>query len=151
MIKRFCLWLSKYLNHITIRVPNPETGELVNYLTRYYLFGKDREWGNIYLHHFHTGDQDKELHNHPWRWSFGFILTGGYLEERRMPDDSVVERQVKPGTINFITEKVFHRVKLYQEDAWTIFFAGPRTQSWGFWDRDTKVFRDWTTNPNAIE
>lgn len=146
-----CLWLSKKLPHTTIMVPDPVTGIKEPYLTRYYLFGADRKWGNIYLHHFHSSDKDKELHNHPWKWSFGFILVGGYLEERRMQDDSVQPRVVSPGSFNFITNKIFHKVTLFEKDAWTLFFAGPRSQSWGFWDPDTKVFRDWRTNPNAIE
>lgn len=150
MIRKFCLWLAARLPSVTINVPDPITGITAPYLTRYYLFGADRKWGNIYLHHFHDSDKGPELHNHPWVWSFGMILTGGYHEERRASDDSVVQRTVKPGKLNYITNKVFHRVDLIESDAWTIFFAGPRTQEWGFWDRNTKQFRDWRTNPNAI-
>lgn len=151
MIKNICQWFSKFLPHITIYIPDPITGIKEPYLTRYYLFGADRKWGNIFLHHFHSGDKDLELHNHPWAWSFGLILTGGYLEERRITDDKVETRLVKPGKFNYITNKDFHRVELLQSDAWTLFVAGPRTQSWGFWDQQTKQFRDWQTNPNAIE
>lgn len=150
MIREICLWLVKRLPHITIQIPDPVTSKLEPYLTRYYLFGADRKWGNIFLHHFHSGDKDLELHNHPWSWSFGLILTGGYREERRMADDNVAIRLVKPGKFNYITNKDFHRVELLEQDAWTIFVAGPRTQEWGFWDRYTKRFRDWRTNPNAI-
>lgn len=150
MIRKLCLWLSKRLNHITINVPDPVTGVKAPYLTRYYLFGKDRKWGNIYLHHFHDSDKGPELHNHPWEWSFGMILTGGYSEERRMPDDSVEAREVNPGSINYITSKIFHRVDLLEKDAWTLFFAGPRTNDWGFWDRNTKEYKDWRTNPDSI-
>src|SRR6056300_2076751 len=37
------------------------------YLTRYYLFLKERKWFpfNIFLHNFHKGDLD-DLHDHPW-------------------------------------------------------------------------------------
>ena len=37
------------------------------YLTRYYLFLKDRKWFpfNIFLHNFHKSDPD-DLHDHPW-------------------------------------------------------------------------------------
>jgi len=151
MIRNICLWLSKRLKHITIMVPDPVTGIKAPYLTRYYLFGDDRKWGNIYLHHFHDSDKGPELHSHPWEWSFGMILLGGYKEERRMPDDSIEKREVNPGTINYITNKIFHRVDLLENDAWTLFFAGPRSSEWGFWDRDTKVFRHWTMNPDAVE
>jgi hypothetical protein len=150
MIRRFCIWLSKFLPHITIRVPDPVTGELGNYLTRYYLFGKDYEWGNIFLHHFHDSDKGDELHNHPWSWSLGLILTGGYSEERRTPDGYVYRRDYEAGCLNLISDRDFHRVDLLEKDAWTLFLAGRRTQEWGFWDRHTRSFRDWKTNPNAI-
>lgn len=150
MNRKLCIWLSKRLNHITIMVPDPVTGIKAPYLTRYYLFGKDRKWGNIYLHHFHDSDKGPELHNHPWVWSFGMILVGGYFEERRMLDDSVERREVKPWSINYITSKIFHRVDLIENDAWTLFFAGPRSNDWGFWDRNTKEYKDWRTNPDSI-
>lgn len=151
MVRNLCLWLSERLNHVTINVPDPVTGIKAPYLTRYYIFGKDRKWGNIYLHHFHDSDKGKELHSHPWLWSFGLILLGGYKEERRMPDDSVEAREVKPGSINYITNTIFHRVDLLEKDSWSLFFAGPRTNDWGFWNRDTKEYKDWRTNPDAIE
>lgn len=34
--------------------------------------------------------------------------------------------------------------------AWTLFFTGPRTKDWGFWDRHTQRFFDWRENPEAI-
>ena len=151
MVRKLCLWLSKRLNHVTINVPDPVTGVKAPYLTRYYLFGKDRKWGNIYLHQFHDSDKGRELHSHPWLWSFGLILLGGYKEERRMSDDSVEAREVKPGSINYINNKIFHRVDLLEKDSWSLFFAGPRTSEWGFWNRDTKEYKDWRTNPDAIE
>lgn len=145
MLRTICQWAASKLPSVTIFV---EGGE--KYLTRYYLFGADRKWGNIFLHHFHASDKGLELHNHPWSWSFGLILLGGYREERRAQDNSVQARLVKPGKFNYITNKDFHRVDLLEKDAWSLFVAGPRTQEWGFWDRETKQFRDWKTNPNAI-
>lgn len=108
---------------------------------------------NIYLHKFHRGDDDEALHNHPWKWSVSFILAGGYAEERRVPAseglppnkawDTVERRLVLPFTFNIIRDNDFHRVDLLEEDAWSIFFAGPKTQNWGFWDRDTNKFWPW--------
>ena len=50
------------------------------YLTRYYLFLKERKWFpfNIFLHNFHKGDPD-DLHDHPWPYCT-IILKGGYWE-----------------------------------------------------------------------
>jgi hypothetical protein len=68
-------WLESKLPKTTITINGKP------YLTRCYLFGKDRAWGNIYLHHFHSSDQGDELHNHPWT-GLSFVLAGGYSEER---------------------------------------------------------------------
>lgn len=148
--RQACEKLASKLPYTTINVPNIETGILEPYLTRHYLFGADREFGNIYLHHFHASDQGLEFHSHPFAWSFGLILVGGYIEERLALDGTVTSKIVKPGSINYITNKIFHRVDLIEEDCWTLFFAGPRTQDWGFKDRETLKFRDWRSNPNAI-
>jgi hypothetical protein len=72
----FLRWLESRLPKTTITVNGKP------YLTRCYLFGKDRTWGNIYLHHFHSSDQGDELHNHPWVWGLSLVLAGGYYEER---------------------------------------------------------------------
>jgi hypothetical protein len=154
MITKFCQWISQFLNSFTI------TKDGLAYLTRYYLFGKNREWGNIFLHHFHRSDMDIGtdglglLHNHPFDWSVGFILAGGYWEERRQEDGSVIRRKVKPFTFNFISREDFHRVDLLDEQngAWTLFFTGSRkNNSWGFWDRITREFIDWKKVVGAIE
>ena len=154
MIRKICEWIAKRLPSFTIPTPDGSP-----YLTRYYLFGADRKWGNIFLHHFHSSDKDVApsgtyyLHNHPWPWSFSIILVGGYVEERRRTDDSIEERTYLPGSINTLTDKDFHRVELIGHDGWSLFFTGWRTskRSWGFWDRVTKEYLDWTKFAKAIE
>jgi hypothetical protein len=130
------------------------------YLSRYYLIPSQRPtmadgsepfdpWGNtikgaiwpnkswaIYLHHFHRSDVDRELHNHPWRWAVSLILVGGYREERRV-GNRVTYRFLRPGMLNILTDKDFHRVDLVEKDAWSLFLTGPKIQGWGFWDRVT--------------
>lgn len=132
----------------------------IKYLTRYYLFLKDRVFGNIFIHHFHRSDMDlgKDnlglLHNHPFNWSFGLILSGGYIEERLRPDGTIYTKVVKPGHLNFISKKVYHRVDLLDEEkgAWTIFFTGSRkNNTWEFWDRTTNEFIPWQKVTGAIE
>lgn len=154
MIRKICNWLAKRLPSFTIPTPDGEP-----YLTRYYLFGADRKWGNIFLHHFHSSDKDLApsgtyyLHNHPWPWSFSIILDGGYVEERRESDDSISERTYLPGSINTLTDKDFHRVELIGNDGWSLFFTGWRSdkRSWGFWDRVTKQYLDFKNFAKAIE
>lgn len=131
------------------------------YLTRYYLLLKDRDLFNIYLHEFHRSDQDVGvkgfglLHNHPFRWSFSIILDGSYAEERRLENGNIIVRLLKPGMINFIRRKDFHRVDLIDGKVLTLFITGPRIKEgeslWGFWDRVTKEYKDFREFPDAIE
>jgi hypothetical protein len=132
----------------------------IPYLTRYYAFLADREFGNIFIHHFHRSDMDLGsdgkglLHNHPFDWSFSIVLSGGYIEERRQPDDAVVKKIVRPGSLNFLSKKDYHRVDLLDEEkgAWTIFFTGSRKNNdWEFWDRATKQSIPWKNITGAIE
>ena len=37
----------------------------------------------------------------------------------------------------------FHRVDLLEDDAWSLFLVGPKTKSWGFWDRVTGQYTEW--------
>jgi hypothetical protein len=175
MMRSFLVWLESKLPKTTITINGKP------YLTRCYLFGKDRAWGNIYLHHFHSSDQGDELHNHPWAWGLSFVLAGGYVEERASNpwtweahdpnkpynpleiDDGwccgqkpcpvhIEKRDIKPGRLNLITPRIFHRVDLKDEaaGAWSIFFTGGRTKSWGFLNRHTSEFTDFRKNPEAI-
>jgi hypothetical protein len=155
-MRKFCEWLAKKLPSITIPTPDGKP-----YLTRYYLFGADRAFGNVFIHHFHSSDLDVApsgeyyLHNHPWPWSFSIILVNGYREWRRTHADSanLNEKTYTPGSINIITDKDFHRVELTHDDAWSIFFTGWRSKkrSWGFWDPFTKEYLDFKNFSKAIE
>lgn len=146
---------------------------LTEYLSRWYVLGKPigglgdlDEHGNpkrgtrwapgigIYVHRFHRSDQDLALHNHPWKWALAIVLAGGYSEERRetvalrgamgeLRRHLVRRRKVLPLSLNWITHETFHRVDLFEQDAWSVFIAGPRVSSWSFWDRDTGVTTPW--------
>jgi len=154
MLSKLLIKLVNYLPSLTI------TKDDVKYLTRFYVFLKDRVFGNIFIHHFHRSDMDIGvdgfglLHCHPFSNSVSFILSGGYIEERRNEDDTVSKRIVKPFTFNFISNKDFHRVDLLNEKngAWSIFFTGSRkNNTWGFWDRVSKEFIDWKQVIGAVE
>ena len=154
MSSKLLIKLVNYLPSLTIAKDG------VKYLTRFYVFLKDRVFGNIFIHHFHRSDMDigKDgyglLHSHPFSGSVSFILSGGYIEERRNEDGTVSKRIVKPFTFNFISNKDFHRVDLLDEKngAWSIFFTGSRkNNTWGFWDRVSKEFIDWKQVVGAVE
>lgn len=101
------------------------------YLTRYYLFLKDRKWFpfNIFLHNFHKSDPD-DLHDHPWPF-VTVILKGGYWEHT--PKGKFWRGA---GTINWAGSKSLHRVELEPGvDTWTLFMPGPTVREWGFIDK----------------
>jgi len=100
------------------------------YLTRYYLFLKDRKWSpfNIFLHNFHKGDPD-DLHDHPWPY-FTFILKGGYYEHT-----PTGKHWRAAGTGRFAGSRSLHRIELEPGvDCWTLFIPGPQLREWGFVD-----------------
>jgi hypothetical protein len=163
MIDRFVKWLASKLSNP--RVIYDMTGTSP-YLSRYYILGRPRmqdrsdpfdQYGNprpeiiwptssfgLYLHRFHSGDSDRELHSHPWKWALSLILVGGYIEERRQRGTlRVVTREVRPGALNFIGANDFHRVDLREGEAWSLFLVGPRSSSWGCWNRVTGVVTPW--------
>ena len=98
------------------------------YLTRYYLFLKDRKWFpfNVFLHNFHKGDLD-DLHDHPWPY-FTLILRGGYWEHT-----PTGKHWRAPGHFRFCGPKSLHRIELEPGvDTWTLFIPGPKLREWGF-------------------
>ncbi len=155
-------WILRLLNllpHDTIMVGGKP------YLTRYFLTGTPtRQVGegcSLRLHHFHQSDQGRDLHNHPWEgWSL--ILKGGYIEERmgepvviKIPKEGIHNfyesvsfpttrfHYLSPGSINRIRRGDYHRAELIDPvgGAWTLFFAGKRTQDWGFKNKKTGVYQ----------
>jgi hypothetical protein len=103
---------------------------------------------HLYLHYFFRGDDDVEVHNHPWLFSVSLILTGGYVEERWEPATKTIRtRHCYPGDINVIRSSDFHRVTLKAPDrgCWTLFLSSNRVgekngHEWGFLDTKTEKY-----------
>lgn len=143
-------WINKFLWWLVDCFPHRKTvlfgeGQQTPYLMRFYV--KHSGWlPGVYLHYFYRGDQERELHNHPWKKSFSFILTGWYLEARRKElrngKHVVIFRTLRAGNINCIRANDFHRIDTVVYPLWTLFFSGKRVQSWGFWDRHTGKYVD---------
>jgi hypothetical protein len=143
---------------IAARVPNTviKGDDGSPYLSRFYLFR--RSWlpgvrpfnllPSVYLHYFHRGDADVELHNHPWTLSVSLILLGGYHEERRV-NGQIHSQIFRPGSFNVVRHTDFHRVDLLdpKKGSWTLFVAGVGGRipedDWGFWHPETKEYRPW--------
>lgn len=141
------LTLSKFASKLESRIIYRRDNK--PYLTRYYIFRKPVKWlPSIYLHQFHSSDEDYELHNHPWDHSISFILFGSYKEEYR-EGDSVLSRILNIGNFNYVKKNKFHRIELQTKEVWTIFISGRKVQNWGFWDRHTKKFVSWQKHEQA--
>ena len=124
------------------------------YLERYTLAELDGG-GHLYLHRFRRGDEDRELHNHPWHGE-SRILWGSYREERLVDarplispageatiTGRVIEHVYRPGSTSTLTPETYHRIDLITAEVWTLFVTGPAVQSWGFWSRTTGLVTPW--------
>lgn len=97
-----------------------------------------------YLHYFFRGDEDREVHNHPWRMSASLILVGGYQEFRWKPAKKDFDvRYLTPGKVNFIGRNDYHRVELFDhQGCWTLFVSLGRVmesngRDWNFLNTET--------------
>lgn len=118
-------------------------GEL--YLTRYYVFLKERSKFpfNIFLHHFHKSDEEV-LHDHPWSY-FTIILKGGYWEwipqfNSKGEKIGEVRKWRGPGHFRVSSATSYHRIELMPDvECWTLFMPGPKQRDWGFLVRNQWV------------
>lgn len=135
MVEKFVSWLLAFLG--IRRYDIGRRGDV--YLTRWDLFGSrhcsDRP--KLFLHLFHRGDYEAALHNHPWDfWSL--ILAGGYWEWTYWytTRDGVHRNERKwHGPLSLLVRHAGwrHRVELPPgRRCWTLVWAGPKVQSWGF-------------------
>lgn len=101
-------------------------------MNRYYL--RERTWGRAFLHVFHRGDEDRELHCHPFDFT-SFILSGGYVEETE--EES---RFLAPGMVVSRPAEWRHRVVMESpEPAITLVFVTRPRREWGFWQGETFI------------
>lgn len=128
------------------------------YLRRWIIHDFPEERAQIRLHHIVRPDEDEELHDHPWgdekrsrpepRSSRALILFGGYEEEYRQGNAKhwrIVRRRHMPGELNVLYSNDFHRIdRLFSElGSWSVFWTGPKTKSWQFWNRITNIYTPW--------
>ncbi len=106
-------------------------------LTRYHLV-KSRLFG-IYLHHLHTSDEDRALHDHPWSF-VTILLSGGYFEWTPGPQASrhvahaivCLTRTWHPCfNILYRPAEFAHRLELVRP-VWTLVFRWRVRREWGF-------------------
>ncbi len=118
-----------------------------NYMTRYFIIPRNR-WFNVYLHRYTGSDDDRALHDHPWK-SVSFLLKGRITEILEdginHPPESEFDvlnnmQLVMEGKIKRIKKfkpvvrspEHKHRLCIETKTAWTIFMTGPKVRDWGF-------------------
>lgn len=165
MIARICYWLSMVL--IANRRPPDQiiyrdNGE---YLRRWWVLGGKadgekhgpdsaprertarRPFGWCwYLHQFVQSDDDRAMHDHPWRW-WSFLLRDNYYEftPYKYNDDGTPNpsgtniKFYRAGDFRSGQATDIHRIELLRNarrqeiPVWTWFFMGPWERAWGFW------------------
>ena len=117
---------------------------------------RDEQGGHIRLHHIVTEDRDVHMHDHPFSF-YSLVLTGGYLEARpvdRGPcftwhssflggkglwieDFRITQRYPWSFEKRHACDR--HRILHVELDTWTLVFAGPLRQWWGFYTPKGKI------------
>lgn len=134
MIHRLLMRLTRNMPARAIDLDQPG-GTAQHYIERYRI----GEWRGItaYLHRYLGSDGDRDLHDHPWAWSIGIPLIGGYTEERFTRFCTEQGWRMRLRTIwrfrpNFIGRSAMHRIASVQPGTWTLFMHGKRETGWGF-------------------
>lgn len=115
------------------------------YLTRYYLVRT--KWLSIFLHIFHTSDEDRALHDHPWNY-VTFLLWRGYWEHTPDGKGGTIRTRKWPLTFACHPSRWRHRVELVDgKKAVTLFFHFRRLREWGYhlksgWQRHDKWWKE---------
>lgn len=113
------------------------------YLLRVYL-KKRGIFPEIFLHRFYASDTDRFLHSHPFAKSHSLILSGAYQETRLNKDMKTTYCLLhQAGDVNVIEADDYHQVEMVSSPIWTLFIAGKRIKSWGFWDIENQKHIPW--------
>lgn len=84
-------------------------------------------WFSIYIHGIYKEDQDKHLHNHPWK-IFTLILKGSYIEQLETRN-----RKRFPGHFGYLGLNKFHKIqKIVKGPVYTLAIVSKPLQSFGF-------------------
>ena len=123
------LWLTRNLPARAIDL------EGKHYIERYQVFKAGRL--EVLLHRYLGSDGDREVHDHPHRWSLGIPLAGGYTEERVIGfcvQKGWISRMVKicPWRWNWVSSVRFHRIAYVNPGTWTLFIRWDRFKTWSF-------------------
>lgn len=103
------------------------------YLRRWWIVARNSR-ANAYLHNFCRSDDDRALHDHPWR-NVSVLLSGSYTEHVEQGPPRL--RQAGDVVARW-SPLLAHRVELPRDadgrevPCWTLFLTGPNVREWGF-------------------
>jgi len=109
--------------NLRFRKPDEVIGE--GYLRRWHLRRKVGSW-NLYLHRYEGSDDDRALHDHPWK-SISILLWGSLLEKTTKGIARII-----PILPKYRSAKYAHSLELKSKYALTLFFTFPKEREWGF-------------------
>lgn len=140
-------WLFTVLfNHVALvrRADFTIGSPLDPYMQRWWLIPRNR-FCNVYLHCFLRSDDDRALHDHPWR-SLSLLLRGECVEHTIDAGGIHQRRWLCVGDVRLRSATLAHRIELPRrvelstawkwhegiEPCWTLFLTGPVERDWGF-------------------
>lgn len=118
------------------------------YMERFWLFRTP--WINARVHHIHTPDHDRHLHDHPWTF-ISIILRGSYIEARprfyeprffsSLNNTELVDYTYRrEGSIALRRAIDRHLIDLVSNGGvWTLVFTFPNRHKWGFYTPEGKI------------
>ncbi len=137
---RFIRWIAKQLARRgrcwELRGPDGAP-----YLRRFIVFGQTPEEDSpparsLYLHNILARDFDEgAMHTHPWVWSFGVPISGGYRENRVHCHAWGAEEETRwvVNGINWLNPLDSHEVIAVLPNTWTLFATSKEEPGgWGF-------------------
>lgn len=123
--------------NLKIRKPDEIIGD--QYLRRWHLRRQQGGW-NLYLHRYDGSDDDRALHDHPWK-SVSILLWGNLHEVAKHRTQRLWWFLPK-----YRNAEYAHRIILKSRYAYTLFFTFKKEREWGFHcPKGWKHWRDFTS------
>lgn len=96
-------------------------------------------WFNIYIHRIYKSDEDKDPHNHPWKFT-SLVLGGSYQETDKDGNLTTVR---KIGSIHTLELEEYHKLTVLKPATTLVLTGGRKPELWGYWTESG--FIDWIT------
>jgi len=109
--------------NLKVRQADEVIGE--RYMQRWHIRRKYGSW-NLYLHRYQGSDDDRALHDHPWK-SVSILLWGSLYEV-----DKNKTYRLWWFLPKFRNAEYAHRIILKSSTAYTLFFTFKKEREWGF-------------------